>query len=72
MCVAAERAFLAEISGGCSAPAACHARLVDGAVVVDGVWAASDAGPVKRATLRGDRLHVHAMGTELARRLKRG
>ncbi len=72
VCVAAERAFLAEISGGCSAPAACHARLVDGAVVVDGVWAASDAGPVKRATLRGDRLHVHAMGTELARRLKRG
>jgi hydroxymethylbilane synthase len=70
ICVAAERAFLHAISGGCSAPAACHARIVDGAVVVEGVWAASDAAPLRRASLRGDRLHVHAMGTELARRLK--
>lgn len=70
VCVAAERAFLAEISGGCSAPAACHARWEDGAVVVDAVFAATDAGPLHRATLRGDRLHVHALGTELARRLK--
>ncbi len=70
VCVAAERAFLHAISGGCSAPAAAHARLVEGAVVLDGVWAASDDAPLQRVTLRGDRLHVHALGSELARRLR--
>jgi hydroxymethylbilane synthase len=72
LCVAAERAFLAEVSGGCSAPAACHARFVDGMVVAEGVWAADERGPLKRAKLVSDPLHVHAMGTELARRLKSG
>jgi hydroxymethylbilane synthase len=70
VCVAAERAFLAEVSGGCSAPAAAHARIVDGRVVAEGVWAADERGTVRRARLVGDVLHVHALGTELARRVK--
>ncbi len=70
LCVEAERAFLKEVSGGCSAPAACHARLVDGMVVVDGVWAADERGPMRRMQLRSDPLHVHALGTDLARKLK--
>ncbi|MEQ1503019.1 MAG: hydroxymethylbilane synthase [Myxococcota bacterium] len=69
-CVAAERAFLIEVQGGCSAPAACHARWVDGLVVADAVWAADERGPVVRAQLRADPLHVHALGTELARRVR--
>jgi hydroxymethylbilane synthase len=72
LCVAAERAFLMEVQGGCSAPAACHARLIDGMVVVDGVWAADEHAPLRRAQLKADPLHVHALGTELARRLKGG
>ena len=72
LCVAAERAFLIEVQGGCSAPAACHARLVDGLVVADGVWALDDRSPLVRARLQADPLHVHALGTELARRVKGG
>lgn len=72
LCVAAERAFLLEVSGGCSAPAACHARFVDGLVIADAIWAADDRGPLKRLQLKSDGLHVHALGTELARRLKSG
>ncbi len=72
LCIAAERAFLAQVSGGCSAPAACHARMIDGMVVADGVWAADEASPPRRLQLRSDPLHVHAMGTELARKLIAG
>lgn len=69
ICVAAERAFLQQVSGGCSAPAACHARWIDGTVVADGVWSADERGPLRRAQLRSDPLHVQALGIELARRL---
>jgi hydroxymethylbilane synthase len=70
VCVAAERAFLVEIQGGCSAPAAAHAQLVDGQVIIEGVWAEDERGPVRRERLVGDALHVHALGTELARRVR--
>lgn len=68
-CVAAERAFLAAVSGGCSAPAACHAVRDGSMVVATGVWAASEHGEPRRLTLSADPLHVHAMGTDLARQL---
>ena len=69
-CVAAERAFLAAVSGGCSAPAACHARWEGDLVVAEAVWAADEVGTAHRLQLKADALHVHAMGTELAQRLK--
>jgi len=69
-CVETERAFLARIGGGCSAPAACHARLVDGMIVADAVWAEGPGGAPKRLHLSADPLHVHALGTELAARLR--
>ncbi|MCA9491674.1 MAG: hydroxymethylbilane synthase [Myxococcales bacterium] len=72
ICVEAERAFLKEVSGGCSAPAACHARMVDGMVVADAVWAADDHGPLRRRSARSDTLHAPALGTDLARKLKLG
>jgi len=72
LCVETERAFLARIGGGCSAPAACHARLVEGMIVADAVWADGADAPPKRLRLSGDPLHVHALGTELARRLRDG
>lgn len=68
-CVAAERAFLAAVSGGCSAPAACHA-VVDGSMIrARAIWAASERAPPHTLELSADPLHVHALGTELARRL---
>ncbi|MEQ1564417.1 MAG: hydroxymethylbilane synthase [Myxococcota bacterium] len=70
VCVAAERAFLVEVSGGCSAPAACHARMVDGLVVADAVWGPDDRGPLHRSSHRAEPAHAHVMGAELARRLK--
>ena len=72
VCVEAERAFLVAIEGGCSVPAACHARWVDGLIVADAMWA-DDGDPVpRRLQLSADPLHVHALGTELARRLRHG
>jgi hydroxymethylbilane synthase len=70
LCVETERAFLARIGGGCSASAACHARLVDGMIVADAVWADGADAPPKRLRLSADPLHVHALGTELAGRLR--
>ncbi len=71
-CVAAERAFLVEISGGCSAPAACHAVLSGGTVTATGVWAEDENCSPRRLSLTADPLHVHALGTEVARRLRDG
>ena len=69
ICVAAERAFLARVSGGCSAPAACHAVFDGNTILARAVWAADEAGEPRRLELRADPLHVHALGTELASRL---
>jgi hydroxymethylbilane synthase len=70
VCVELERAFLEEVSGGCSAPAACHARLVGGELVADGVWGPTDVGPLHRLRRTGSRADARAIGVELARRLK--
>ncbi len=45
-------------------------RLADGVVTLDGGWARDDRSPLARAVLRGDPLHVHALGTALARQLR--
>lgn len=47
-CVDAERAFLAELGGDCSLPAAAHATLVEGEVQVRGLLASVDGRTVLR------------------------
>lgn len=47
-CVDAERAFLRELGGDCSLPAAAHATIVDGEVRVRGMLAAADGSTVLR------------------------
>ena len=47
-CVDAERAFLAELGGDCSLPAAAHATVVDGAVHVRALLASVDGATVLR------------------------
>lgn len=51
LCVAAERAFLVALSGGCSVPAACHARLIGGGRLEVRAWYAPD-GRDGRAEVR--------------------
>ena len=48
--VAAERAFLRGLGGGCQAPIAAHARVEDGVLVLHGLV----AGPGGRRIVRGD------------------
>ncbi len=72
LCVMAERAFLTVVSGGCSAPAACHAWIEGDFVVADAVWAADEHAAPRRRVRKADALHVHALGADLARQLMRG
>ena len=65
----AERAFLTEIAGGCSVPAACHARLVDGELVVRGWYF---EGTHRRATLKGPSADAARLGGEVARAVRGG
>jgi hydroxymethylbilane synthase len=68
-CVDAERAFLAELGGDCSLPAAAHATLdADGATVhVAGLLAAPDGSTVLRHRVEGP--DPEPLGRSLARHL---
>lgn len=68
-CVAAERAFLVEIAGGCSVPAAAHAVWDGDRIRIRGFYA-PDGGEARIETLVGDPLHVNVLGRELARKLR--
>ena len=66
--VAAERAFLAELGGGCSLPCGALARRAgDGALTVDALLASLDGRIVLRASVSGT--EPEALGRELARRI---
>jgi hydroxymethylbilane synthase len=69
VCVAAERAFLVAIAGGCSVPAAAHAVWDGDRIRITGCFA-PEGGEMRRATLAGDPLHVAAMGRQLAQQLR--
>ncbi len=72
LCVRCERAALAALHAGCSAPIGIHARLADGLMVVDGAYACDDA------SIRRERIErrvatleeAGALGAELAARLQ--
>lgn len=68
-CVAAERAFLEVISGGCSAPAACHAVRRDDMVDIRAVWAPDEHAACKSDRLSVDFLHARVAGRALAQRI---
>ena len=72
ICVAAERAFLEAVSGGCSAPAACHAWLDGDWIVAEAVWAPAEHSPARRLRSRSDFLHATPLGRDLAHRLQAG
>lgn len=65
LCVEAERAFLAQLEGGCSVPAGAYARLDGDKMWLRVMWA-DDAGAVHRAAARGHWDEGVEMGAGLA------
>ena len=70
-CARAERAFVRELDGGCTAPSAAHARLEGAQLVVDGLYV-DEAGRARRGRLSGRRDMAGELGAALARHLKEG
>jgi hydroxymethylbilane synthase len=71
----AERAFLAELDGGCHIPAGAWARLQDGRLTVTGFLATEgEDGTLQgaRAELSGEPDEAEQLGREVARALKQG
>jgi hydroxymethylbilane synthase len=66
--VTAERAFLATLGAGCSAPAAAHARLGDGTLHVEGLIGSAD-GDVVRTARDGRPDDAAALGAAVAHAL---
>jgi len=66
LCVSSERAFLETVSGGCSAPAACHVQREGLLLCARGVWAAHEHGASVVAIRRSDPLHALPLGRGLA------
>jgi hydroxymethylbilane synthase len=65
-CVAAERAFLAELGGDCSLPAAAHATIVDDVVTLAGRIASVDGATVLHHEAQG---RSASLGADVARHL---
>ncbi|MBT3218361.1 MAG: hydroxymethylbilane synthase [Proteobacteria bacterium] len=68
ICIAAERAFLETLCGGCSVPAGAYAELVEDEIVLRAFYASDE--DFRSVTLRTDSLHVVPMGQEAARRVR--
>ncbi len=64
--VAAERAFLSRLEGGCQVPLACLARLEGGRVEVDGLIAGLEGEPYLRGRRSGPADKAEALGKTLA------
>jgi hydroxymethylbilane synthase len=67
--VAAERALLAGLGGGCRTPVAGHARLSDGRLTIRGLVARPDASQIISDATEGPVQAAASLGAELARRL---
>ncbi len=64
--VTAERAFLAALGAGCSAPVAAWGRLEGGCLALDGLVATADGRQVVRVAVQGDPADPTALGARLA------
>jgi hydroxymethylbilane synthase len=64
--IAAERAFLQRLEGGCSIPAGALATVADDLLHIQGVLAAPDGSRILTAQERGSRAQAKEMGRALA------
>ena len=67
--IAAERAFLAALGGGCSVPAGAHATVRGDEITLIAMLAASDGSKLLRAEESDRRRSATPLGTRLAQRL---
>ena len=67
--VAAERALLHRLEGGCQVPIAAYATLTQDEVQLEGLVASVDGKTVIRDLVRGRSAEAQALGTQLAERL---
>lgn len=67
--VSAERAFLATIRGGCSAPTSAHAAVIGKAMRIHAFAADKDASSVLRSSVEGDADDPATAGIAVARKL---
>jgi len=64
-----ERAFLAELEGGCQAPIAAHASLIDGRLYLVGMVADLDGSRMIRDEIEGAPRDAEKLGHELGRKV---
>lgn len=69
LAVAAERAFLARLEGGCQVPIAGYARLEGDALVMEGLVATPSGDRILRRSLSGDPENPEGLGNDLAEML---
>jgi hydroxymethylbilane synthase len=67
--VAAERALLHRLEGGCQVPIGAHATLRQGQVLLEGLVATVDGKTIIKDRVQGDSQEAHALGIALAERL---
>ncbi len=67
--VAAERAFLQTLEGGCQAPIACHATLSLGTLHIHGYLSSLDGKEIYKETISGKTEDAAGLGTALARKI---
>ncbi|MFC1837182.1 hydroxymethylbilane synthase [Thermodesulfobacteriota bacterium] len=67
--VAAERAFLYRLEGGCQVPIGAFAEVVNGAVELTGLVASIDGKLVLKESIKGSSDEAKQLGTQLANRL---
>ena len=72
MCVTAERAFVTRLDGGCSSPIAAHAQLIDGEIMLLGLYFDEDTQQARRGRVQGVEKDAVSMAHDLADRLKAG
>jgi hydroxymethylbilane synthase len=64
-CVTAERVVMRTLEGGCQVPIGAYARIVDGALVMDGIVGSVDGTNILRASVVGEVSDPVALGHEL-------
>ena len=68
---AAERGFVKELDGGCSAPIAAFATIEGDEVMLKGMYYNEETGKIIKESIQGKTSQAKELGIELARRIKR-
>ena len=68
-CALAERAFVRELDGGCSSPIAAFGRIVDGQLLLRGLYCREDAADYVTGSISGAPEDGEALGIALAKQL---